>query len=145
MRIDEEGVVELGIIEDGRRSARIEALIADRISIHHGCSLHTLQRRRERIVHAAHRLIGGSFEVLRVLIDDALSVHVHENNERNDHDHDSSTDGNDEIARLILRFSAFHGKPYLMKIYGIYAVQRLLFTPEPHCVGAGMKMLVIIH
>ena len=90
-------------------------------------------------------MIGGSFEVLRILVDDALSIHVHENNKRNDHDHDSGTDGDDKIARLILWFCAFHGKPYLMKIYGIYAAQRLLFTPEPHCFGAGMKMLVIIH
>ena len=138
-------MIELGIIENVRRSARIEAIVADRISIHHGCSLHALQRRGERVVHATHRLIGGSFEVLRILVDDALSVHIHENNERNDHDHDSSADGDDEIARLILWFYAFHGKPYLMKIYGIYAAQRLLFTPEPHCFGAGMKMLVIIH
>lgn len=82
---------------------------------------------------------------MRILVDDALSVHIHENNERKDHDHDSCADGDDEIARLILRFSAFHGKPYLMKICAIYAVQQLFFTPEPHCFGAGMKMLVIIH
>lgn len=43
LRIDEEGVVELGVIKNGCRSARIETLVADRISIYHRCSLHTLQ------------------------------------------------------------------------------------------------------
>ena len=43
LRIDEESMVELGIIEDGCRSTRIEALVADRISIHHRCRLHALQ------------------------------------------------------------------------------------------------------
>ena len=95
---DEKGIVELGRVDHLKSRVRVDAGAGQGLPVHLGRRFDRGKAVVEQVVDASRGLFGRAFEVVGVLLRDALRVDVHEYQERGDHDDDCRTCGKDPVA-----------------------------------------------